>query len=73
MKTLNQIKPKQKVTIVSVCNCSDGMCNRLKCLGVDVGNEVEILRKGWFGPIHFRIGMTELFMRNKNAKCIEVE
>ena len=73
MKTLNQIKQNERVKIVSVCNCSDGVCNRLKCLGVDVGNEIEVIRKGWFGPIHFRVGMTEMFIRKKDAKCIEVE
>ena len=73
MKTLNQIKQNERVKIVSVCNCSDGVCNRLKCLGVVVGNEIEVIRKGWIGPIHFRIGMTEMFIRKRDAKCIEVE
>ena len=73
MKTLNQIKPNKRVKIVSISNCSDGVCNRLKCLGVIVGNEIEVIRKGWFSPIHFRVGMTELFIRKRDAKCIEVE
>ena len=73
MKTLNQIQANRKVKIVSVCNCSDGVCNRLKSLGVIVGNEIEVLRRSWFGPIHFRVGMTELFIRKRDAKCIEVE
>ena len=47
MKTLNQIKPNQKVKIVSVSGCSDGVCNRLQCLGVIEGNEIEVIRKGW--------------------------
>ena len=72
MKTLNQIKPNQKVKIVSVSNISKGTSTRLRCLGIVEGNEIEVVRNWWFNPIHIRVGMTELFIRKKDAKHIVV-
>lgn len=73
MKTLNQLKLNSKAHITSIsCSC-EGFACRLNAMGICTGQEIEVLRIAWFGPIHVRIGMTELFIRKKDAKCIQVD
>jgi ferrous iron transport protein A len=46
---------------------------RLRALGLEMGKEVKVLHNWWIFPIHLRVGMTELFIRRKDAKNIWVE
>ena len=51
----------------------DGFERRMNALGLDIGKEIKVLRKGWFRPIHLQVGMTEIFIRTKDANHIWVD
>ena len=70
MKTLNQLKPNTKAKVICISPCCEGLGFRLNSMGIVTGKEIEVLRTGWFRPVHIRVGMTELFIRRKDAKCI---
>jgi ferrous iron transport protein A len=43
-------------------------------LGFRVGREISIVRKAWLGgPLHVRIGTTEVIMRRRDARAIQVQ
>jgi ferrous iron transport protein A len=47
---------------------------RLQALGFRIGKEISIVRKAWLGgPLHVRIGTTELIMRRRDARAIRVQ
>jgi len=77
MRTLNELKAgetsKIRGWIYDDDVLYDSMTRRMNALGLDVDNEVKVLRKGWFRPIHLRVGMTEIFIRTKDAKNILVD
>jgi ferrous iron transport protein A len=46
---------------------------RLQALGFRIGKEISIVRKAWLGgPLHIRIGTTEVIMRRRDARAIQV-
>jgi ferrous iron transport protein A len=46
---------------------------RLLALGFRKGKRVQMLRKGWLnGPLHVRIGTTEVMVRRRDACSIQV-
>jgi ferrous iron transport protein A len=50
-----------------------GLRHRLEALGIKPGQPVKVLRRGWWsGPIHLRVGMTELMLRRVDAGHVEV-
>ncbi len=50
-----------------------GLRHRLAALGIKPGQVVKVLRRGWWsGPIHLRVGMTELMLRRVDAARIEI-
>jgi ferrous iron transport protein A len=47
---------------------------RLQALGFRAGKQISIVRKAWFGgPLHVRIGTTEIIMRRRDARAIQVQ
>ncbi len=47
---------------------------RLQALGFRVGKQISIVRKAWLGgPIHVRVGTTEVIMRRRDAVAIKVQ
>ena len=72
MKTLNQLKPNRKAKIICISPCCEGLGFRFNSMGVVVGKNIEVLRTGWLRPVHIRVGMTELFIRKRDAECIVV-
>lgn len=72
MRTLNQLKSGETSKILS-WTYYDSMLSRLAGLGLNIGKEIKVLRKGWFGPIHLQVGMTEIFIRKSDAKNIWVD
>lgn len=51
-----------------------GLEQRLLALGFRPGRQVLMIRKAWFsGPLHVRIGTTEVMVRRRDAKAIRVE
>jgi ferrous iron transport protein A len=51
-----------------------GLEQRLQALGFRVGKKISIVRKAWLGgPLHVRIGTTEVIMRRRDAQAIRVQ
>ena len=77
MRTLNELKAgetsKIRGWIYDDDVLYDSMTRRMSALGLDVGKEIKVLRKGWFRPIHLQVGMTEIFIRTKDAKNIWID
>jgi ferrous iron transport protein A len=47
---------------------------RLQALGFRLGKQISIIRKAWLGgPLHVRIGTTEVIMRRCDARAIQVQ
>jgi len=72
MRTLKDLKVGE-TSKIRAWVCFDGMLGRLMGLGLGIGKEVKVLRKGWFRPIHLQVGMTEIFIRKKDAKNIWID
>lgn len=48
-----------------------GLRHRLQALGLRPGQRVQVLRRApWGGPIHLQVGMTELMLRRRDARCV---
>ncbi len=48
-----------------------GLRSRLEALGLRPGQTVQVLRRAsWSGPLHIRVGMTELMVRRRDAACV---
>jgi ferrous iron transport protein A len=53
---------------VSALTADAGLRQRLAALGLRQGQPVQMLRRGWWaGPLHIRVGMTELMLRRRDA------
>jgi ferrous iron transport protein A len=47
---------------------------RLQALGFRVGQPISIVRRFWWsGPLHVRLGTTELIVRRRDAQAIQVQ
>ena len=50
-----------------------GLRQRLEALGLRQGQVVQMLRRGWWaGPLHVRVGMTELMLRRRDAALVNL-
>jgi ferrous iron transport protein A len=62
----------QRATIAHL-QAEPGLHQRLLALGFRTGRQVVMLRKAWFfGPVHVRVGMTEVMLRRREAMEIHV-
>ena len=70
--TLDQIEPGQTATIQKL-EFEESFCKRCLALGLRCGAEVTVIRRALFlGPIHIRIGTTDVCLRRSLAKLIQV-
>ena len=59
--------------MVTALEVAPGLRHRLEALGIKPGQQVRVLRRGWWsGPIHLRVGMTELMLRRVDAAHVVV-
>ncbi len=59
--------------VIAALHAEDDLYHRLAAMGFRVGKRVEILRLGLFsGPLHLRIGTTDLMLRRSDAAKIDV-
>ncbi len=66
------LEPNQSAIITNL-QAEPELENRLQALGFRTGRQVVMLRKAWFyGPVHVRVGMTEVMLRRHEARRIEV-
>lgn len=71
--TLDALRAGETGTILAL-HASAELYRRLAALGLRVGKHVRILRRGRFaGPLHIRVGTTDLMMRVSDAGCIQVQ
>ncbi len=69
---LSSLKVGDTAVIVSL-SAETSLEQRLLALGFRVGKEVQIIRKAWLsGPLHVRVGTTEVMVRRRDAKAIKV-
>lgn len=69
---LAALKPGETATISSV-HADRGLSYRLAALGFRVGKRIEVIRQAKFsGPLHVRVGTTDVMLRRKEAEKITV-
>jgi ferrous iron transport protein A len=72
MPNLGSLRPGDSATVIAL-DVSEELYHRLAGLGVRVGKTVRLLRRGRFsGPLHIRIGTTDLMLRVCEARAIRV-
>lgn len=68
--SLDQLRAGQEAVIAAVEVPSE-LAPRLLALGLTVGRRVRVLRCAPFsGPLHVRVGTTEIMLRRADAACI---
>jgi ferrous iron transport protein A len=72
MNILSNLSPGQHGVIHTI-NAEQGLYQRLNALGFRVGKEIELIRRASFnGPLHVRIGATDIILRNIEAQRIQL-
>jgi ferrous iron transport protein A len=71
-ESLTDLQPGERATVVTL----DGeprLLQRLCALGIRPGQTIRLLRQAaWGGPLHLRVGMTELMLRRQDARHISI-
>ena len=71
--TLDALHAGESATILAL-HAGAELHRRLAALGLRVGKHVRILRRGRFaGPLHIRVGTTDLMLRASDASCIQIQ
>ena len=70
---LSDLAAGHSATISSLA-VEPGLRHRLQALGLHRGQRVHLLRRGWWaGPMHLRVGMTELMLRRADAARVAID
>mgnify|MGYP000140752226 FL=1 len=70
--SLTSLSPGQSATVQAI-HVDSGFQFRLNALGFRIGKPLELIRKAPFnGPLHLRLGNTEVMLRQQDAMNIEV-
>ena len=70
--TLDQVTVGSTVTVVDLQFDSE-VHKRITAMGVRRGTQIFVIRRAVLnGPLHIRVGTTELAIRQDQAKCIKV-
>ena len=70
---LSDLAAGHSATISSLA-VEPGLRHRLQALGLHRGQRVQLLRRGWWaGPLHLRVGMTELMVRRADAARVGID
>ena len=70
VRPLTDLRPGATAVVASL-SADPGLRQRLEALGLRPGQPVQMLRRGWWsGPLHVRVGMTELMVRRRDAACV---
>lgn len=69
---LSSLKPGEEATITAV-NADEALFHRLAAMGLRVGKRVQLVRSARFsGPLHVRIGTTDILLRRQEARKIAI-
>ena len=70
--SVDSLRPGQSA-LISRIDAEEAVQQRLLALGFRHGKRVELIRRGSFsGPLHLRIGTTEVIMRPSEAQRIKI-
>ena len=70
--TLDRLSPGEN-GIISTISADAFLQKRLAALGFRIGKKVELIRRASFnGPVHVRIGTTDVILRTREARLIEL-
>ncbi|MBI4780963.1 MAG: ferrous iron transport protein A [Oscillatoriophycideae cyanobacterium NC_groundwater_1537_Pr4_S-0.65um_50_18] len=70
--TLSSLKVGE-VAVIANLMTEQGLHHRLSALGIRPGRQVSLLRRAWFsGPLHLRVGTTELMLRHQEAQQVYI-
>lgn len=71
--SLSSLKPGE-TALISNINADNSLFHRLAALGFRTGKKVELVRRASFsGPLHVRIGSTDIILRRTEASRIQVQ
>ena len=69
---LSALLPGEQATI-RLIDAEEGLFHRLAALGFRTGKRIEMIRRARFGgPLHVRIGTTEIILRKSEAVRIKI-
>lgn len=69
---LDALKPGQ-IAIIDRIHAEQALSQRLNALGFRSGKQLEVIRQAAFnGPLHVRIGSTDVIIRLQDAKAIHL-
>jgi ferrous iron transport protein A len=70
--SLDSLKPGESATIHAI-TAEEGLHQRLNALGFRIGKRIELIRRARFhGPLHVRIGTTDVILRSAEAHRIQI-
>lgn len=70
MASLASLQPGESATIHSI-HADESLLQRLAALGFRMGKKIELIRCASFnGPLHVRIGTTDILLRRSEANRI---
>ena len=65
--------PPGATATVAALAADAGLRQRMEALGLRPGQNVQVLRRAWWaGPLHVRVGMTELMLRRRDAARVSL-
>ncbi len=71
-QSLSDLMPGQDAVIDCV-HADEALHQRLAALGFRIGRSVKLLRRGiWSGPLHVRLGATDVMLRQTEACRISI-
>ncbi len=69
---LSSLRPGEFATIQAI-HAEDTLSQRLAALGFRIGKKIELIRRASFnGPMHVRIGTTDVILRSSEAALIHI-
>lgn len=69
---LNELTPGQSATIARI-HADQALTQRLQALGFRAGKRLLVVRQAAFnGPLHVRLGSTDVIIRVQDAKAIHL-
>lgn len=72
MQLLSQLKAGQSAVILAI-EAEESLFHRLSALGFRIGKPLSIVRRANFsGPLHVRLGTTDIVLRIADAMRIQV-
>jgi ferrous iron transport protein A len=72
-QSLSSLKIGENARICTI-DADHSLFNRLAALGFRIGKKIELVRSASFnGPLHVRIGSTDIILRRSEASRIQVQ